>query len=69
MYSPELTMKVHEWRQKALAGTMTQEECREALSALRSNRTVSQETSTKAKTRKAKTPISGDDLLSELEGL
>lgn len=65
--SADLTMKVAEWRQKSKNGELTVEECREALSVLRSNRAAAQVTSTKSRAKKA--PVNADDLLSQLEGL
>lgn len=74
MTPAELTAKVDEWRQKAAAGTLTVEECREALAFLRQGRVAASATSTKARTAKAAAakkagPINSDDLLSELDGL
>ena len=71
--SPELQMKIQEWRAKAREGTLTQEEMREAIAALRKDRgSVTQATAgsktTRTRTAAAKKP-DGDDLLSELEGL
>jgi len=71
--SPELQMKIQEWRAKAREGTLTQDEMREAIAALRKDRgSVTQATagSRTTATRKAaaKKP-DGDDLLSQLEGL
>lgn len=71
--SPELQLKIAQWRDKARQGTLTQDEMREAIAALRSDRTsIPQATAgskvTKARTAASKKPDS-DDLLSELEGL
>ena len=71
--SPELQLKIQEWRAKAQAGTLTQDEMREAIAALRKDRAgVQQATAgsrvTKTKTAAGKKP-DADDLLSELEGL
>lgn len=71
--SPEMQLKIQEWRAKAREGTLTQEEMREAIAALRRDRGAVAQASagskvTKARTAAAKKP-SGDDLLSELEGL
>lgn len=66
-----LQMKVAEWRAKARAGTLTLEETKEAIKVLRQGRSlIAQATGgskTNAKAKAAKP--SGDDLLSELEGL
>lgn len=66
-----LQMKVAEWRTKARAGTLTLEETKEAIKVLRQGRSlIAQATGgskTNAKAKSAKP--SGDDLLSELEGL
>jgi hypothetical protein len=66
-----LQMKVEIWRAKARAGTMTMEDMKEAVKALRAGRSlISQATGgskTNAKAKAAKP--NGDDLLSELEGL
>lgn len=71
--SPELQMKIQEWRAKAREGALTQDEMREAIAALRKDRgSVAQATAgsktTAARKAAAKKP-DGDDLLSELEGL
>ncbi len=65
--SPEMTQQIQEWRQKAREGTLTTDECKQALLALRADRTNAQVTSSKSKAKKA--PVNADDLLSELEGL
>jgi hypothetical protein len=67
----DLQMKVEEWRRKAREGTLTLEETREAIKVLRAGRSLiaaatgGSKTNAKAKAAKP----SGDDLLSELEGL
>jgi len=71
--SAEMTAKVALWRQKAREGTLTKEEMKEAIAALRGERAkVAQPTAgskvTRAKKEAAKKP-DGDDLLSQLEGL
>jgi hypothetical protein len=65
--------KVAEWRAKARDGTLTKEEMREAIAALRAARGKTPAATGGTKTKaaaaaKAKKP-DGDDLLSELEGL
>lgn len=71
--SPELQLKVQEWRAKAREGTLSLDDMREAIKALRKDRgAVAQSTAgsrvTKARKVAAGKP-NGDDLLSELEGL
>lgn len=67
----DISLKVAEWRAKARAGTLTLEETREAIQYLRQGRalvsTATGGSKTNAKAKAAKP--SGDDLLSELEGL
>lgn len=67
----DLQMKVEEWRRKAREGTLTLEETREAIKVLRAGRSLIAAATGGSKTNaKAKaTKPSGDDLLSELEGL
>lgn len=71
--TPDMNAKVQLWRQKARDGTLTQEEMREALTALRADRTNSHTNSgasrAKRTTAKAKANINSEDLLSELDGL
>ena len=67
----DLQLKVEEWRTKARAGTLTLEETREAIKVLRAGRSLIAPATGGSKTNrtaKAAKP-SGDDLLSELEGL
>jgi hypothetical protein len=67
--SPELQSKIAIWRAKAAEGTLTQEEMREAIAALRGDRKAAQnasESSTK-RVAKAKAAIpDADSLLDEL---
>lgn len=65
--STEMQIKLAGWREKARRGELTQEEMREAISALREDRSraVTAGVTTKAKAKKA--PISSDDLLAELD--
>ena len=65
MYSPDLQSKVALWRQKAAEGTMSPEDYREALSALRAGRLTAAQKTAKPK----KSAVSGDDLLKELNEL
>lgn len=66
-----LQIKVAEWRAKARAGTLTQDEMRESIKVLRGSRLLIAAATGGAKTnRAAKTAKpNGEDLLSELEGL
>jgi hypothetical protein len=59
------------WRQKCRDGSITLDEMREAIAAIRKERVQASETSTASKTKKAaakakEAPINSDDLLSEL---
>lgn len=64
MYSPELASKIALWQQKSAQGTMTQEEYREAIAALRQGRLAAASQSA-AKKSKPSAKKSGDDLLEE----
>ena len=70
--SPELQSKILEWRVKSVEGTLSFEEMKEAVAALRAGRCeASKSAQTAAKTRKkaiAAIP-SAEDMMSELEGL
>lgn len=71
--SPELQLQIMAWRAKSREGTLTQEEMKEAIAALRKDRgSVPQATAgsktTRSRAAAAKKP-DGDDLLSQLEGL
>lgn len=67
-FSPEMQAKMQIWRQKAIAGTITQEELREAIQALREDRLAASTAGTAKASRKStpKAPINSDDLLAEL---
>jgi hypothetical protein len=69
--SPSLIAKISEWRQKARENTLTHEEMKEAIQALRRDRAgVPQATSgTRARATAKKAPINSDDLLSGLEDI
>ena len=71
--------KIQEWRRKSADNTITLDEMREAIQAIRKERIHAQEKSTTSRTRKAKSeassggttsskaaPINSDDLLGEL---
>lgn len=66
-----LQLRVAEWRAKARAGTLTLEETKEAIKVLRQGRSLIAQATGGSKTNKAAKAAkpSGDDLLSELEGL
>ena len=69
--SDVINEKIQEWRRKCTDGTITLEEMREAIAAIRKERVNAQETSTKSKAKKADAkakaqPINSDDLLGEL---
>jgi len=71
--SQELQAKIQLWRQKAREGTLTQDEMREAIAALRQDRVGAAATSEKSRekraTTRAKANINSDDLLGELDNL
>lgn len=77
--SEVIAEKIQLWRQKAADGTISLDEMREAIAAIRKERVNAQEKSTTSRTRKAKSeassggttsskaaPINSDDLLGEL---
>ena len=67
MMSPELQAKIALWQQKALAGTLTLEEQREAIRLMRADRITASVTT---KTSRSKAPArSADDLLGDLVGM
>jgi hypothetical protein len=71
MLSPELQSKMLIWRQKSKEGTITIDEMKEAIIALRESRKTAAETSSSPRA-KSKSPPSDkkvEDMLSELEGL
>ena len=69
----DLSTQVQLWRQKAREGTLTQDDMKEALIALRESRqaagAVSATSREKKVVAKAKKNINSDDLLNELDGL
>ena len=71
--SPEMQAKIQLWRQKAREGTLTQDEMREAIAALRQDRvgaaSVSATSREKRATTRAKANINSDALLGELDNL
>ncbi len=68
MTSPELSNRIQVWRQKANANTLTIDDMREAISALRESRMSAAEASAaKPRSRTTKSaPRAADDMLSEL---
>jgi len=65
--TPETQAKIAQWRVKALDGTLTIEEMREAIIALRGDRLGAAHASAASKRKKAIADIpSADDLLNEL---
>lgn len=68
MMPPELAAKMVEWRAKATAGTITLDEMKQAIIALRGTRRSALEASSSPS--KAKKPSkSADDMLAELGSL
>ena len=71
--SPEIQAKIQLWRQKARDGTLTQDEMREAIAALRQDRVGASAVSAKSRATKAgakaKANVNSDDLLNELDGI
>lgn len=66
---PLLQSKIALWRAKALDGTITIEELREAVAAMRQDRKSAAVASDKSRRAKAKAEIpSADDMLGELGG-
>lgn len=66
--TPELTAQIAVWRQKAIEGTLSLEDTKAAIIALRQGRESAATSSVKKTKAKAVLP-SADDLLSELSGL
>lgn len=65
--SPELQSKITLWRARAANGTLTQDEMREAIAALRADRIGAAIASDKSKRAKAKAEIpDAGDLLKEM---
>jgi len=68
--TPELLSRIAIWRQRAADGTLTPDEMRQAIIALRADRVGAQIASDKSRRAKAVKEIpNADDLLGELEGL
>lgn len=66
---PEMLNKISEWRRKSVDGTITLDEMREAVKALRQNRVAAITAAGEAKrSAKPKAPVrAAADLLSDLE--
>jgi len=69
--TPEQRTRIEQFRQKAIAKTITVEEMKEAVILMRESRLAAQAANASSgKSRKPKAPArSADDLLGELEGL
>lgn len=68
--NPELVAKIAIWRAKAADGTITLDEMREAVAAMREGRLAAANASDQARRKRAKAAVrSADDLLNELGGL
>lgn len=70
MQSPELLAKIAVWRQKAVDRTLTTEDQKEAIAAIRGERKSAAVSSEQSKRTKAKAAVpDAKSLLSELGGL
>lgn len=71
--SPELLNKLAEWQRKAADGSITLDEMREAVIALRANRSASAEAAAKSakgsRSKATKVPVDAGGLLDQLNGL
>ena len=68
--SPELQSKISIWRAKAVAGTLSVEEMKEAIRALRQDRVGARIPSATSRRKTAKAAIpDANDLLAEMGGL
>lgn len=63
----ETSAQLQIWRDKALAGTLSQDELRDAIKLLREDRVRAAVTSTKSRAKKA--PVDSDAMLGELDNL
>lgn len=66
-FTPEVQAKIQIWRERARAGTLTQDEMREAIVVLRQDRVRASAVSATARKRKA--PVDAEALLGELDNL
>jgi hypothetical protein len=62
-----LSVKIEEWRRKAAEGSLTTDEMRECIAAIRQGRVSASVRS--ATSRAAKAPVNVDDLLGEINKL
>lgn len=70
MQSPELQAKIAEWRQKAAAGTLTVEDMKAAILAIRGDRKGAAIASEQSKRKAAKAAVpDAKSLLADLKGL
>lgn len=71
--SPEMQLRIQEWRAKARQGTLSQDEMREAIAALRRDRSAIPQATAGSRTTKerksAAAKPNSDALLSELDDL
>ena len=68
--SPELTSKIAIWRAKAVNNTLSLEDMKEAITALRQDRVGASIASDSSRRKKAKAEIpDANDLLAEMGGL
>lgn len=67
MYSPEVQNRITQLQEKALAGTLTLEDCRESILLLRQDRLSASQAS--AASKRAKQPVNTDQLFDELDKL
>ncbi len=69
MYPPEVMMQITQWRQQAVEGTLTQDELRKAILALRQTRKLAAATTPAARRKTATLAIpDADTLLAALGG-
>jgi len=68
--TPELLNKISQWRQRCIDGTITQNEWKEAIKALREDRRNAIAQGKTASSRKAAGPVrSADDILKGLDAI
>ena len=69
--SDVITSQIQKWRQEALAGTITLDDMRLAITAIRKERVLASGVSATARAKKAasKVPVNQAALLAELENL
>ena len=67
--SPVLSSQISQWRMKSNDGTITLEEMRLAIKALRSGRNAAAQASSSSRSSSKKPARAVDDMLGELEGL